>query len=130
MSKVDVSDVPTSQIRALESARDSLPEGSLRRALDIMSGDLRRGEKVVVLAETSTFTPTEAAELLGLSRTHLYKVLDSGALAFHIVGSRDRRILAGDLLAYRERMFASQRQLANALAGGTSAEDRALDEMS
>ena len=130
MPKVNVFDVPTAQIQTLESARDALPNGSLRDALSVMSNDLRRGEKVVVLGEDSTLTPAEAAGLLGLSRTHLYKVLDSGALSHHVVGERDRRILASDLLAYRDRMFESQRLTAAALAGGTSDEDRALDEMS
>lgn len=130
MSKVNVFDVPTSQIQTLEVARDALPEGKLRDALDVMSDDLRRGDSVVVLSNTATLTPAEAAGLLGLSRTHLYKILDSGALPHHVVGERDRRILASDLLAYRDRMFDAQRRTARVLSGGTTSEDLALDEMS
>ena len=33
--------------------------------------------------------------MLGISRTHLYKILDAGLLPFHIVGERDRRIFHG-----------------------------------
>lgn len=130
MAKVNVFDVPTSQIQTLENARDALPKGVLKEALKVMSEDLRRGEKVLVLGEDATLTPAEAAGMLGLSRTHLYKVLDSGALVFHVIGERDRRILATDLLAYRDRMFNAQRETARALAGGTSEDDRVLDEMS
>lgn len=130
MPKVSVSDVPTAQIKTLENARDALPSGALRDALQVISSDLRRGENVLILGESATLTPAEAAGLLGVSRTHLYKVLDSGALAHHIVGERDRRIVAGDLLAYRERTFEARRQTAAALAGGSADDDRALDEMS
>lgn len=130
MAKINVFDVPTSQIQTLESARDALPEGKLRDALEVMSEDLRRGERVVILGEAATLTPAEAAGLLGLSRTHLYKILDSGSLPHHVVGQRDRRIIVSDLLVYRDRMFDAQRRTAKVMSGGTTSDDLALDEMS
>jgi excisionase family DNA binding protein len=130
MAKVNVFDVPTSQIQTLESARDALPEGALRDALDAISVELRKGDSIVVLGKEATLTPSEAAGLLGLSRTHLYKILDSGVLRHHLVGERDRRVLASDLLAYRDLMFDAQRNTALALASGSADDDRVLDEMS
>ncbi|MEC5151689.1 helix-turn-helix domain-containing protein [Cryobacterium sp. GrIS_2_6] len=130
MTTVSVSDVSTDQLRTLESTRDQLPSGTLKSALDSMATELRRGENVLVLAEGSSVTPSEAARFLGLSRTHLYKVLDSGALPFFVVGVRDKRILGRDLVAYQSRMFHAQSQTALAFAGGSASEDAALDEMS
>lgn len=36
------------------------------------------------------FTPTTAAAALGISRTHLRHLMDSGLIAFHMVGSHHR----------------------------------------
>ena len=130
MTTITASDVTPDQLVTLNTAKDSLPDGALKQSLESISANIERGENVLVEAADATVTPSEASRLLGLSRTHLYKVLDSGALPFHTVGVRDRRILARDLFAYRDRLHAAQRHTATVFAGGTNDDDAALDEMS
>lgn len=54
---------------------------------------------MIIAGEDDAVTPNQAMRLLGVSRAHLYKV-DSGALSFTVVGSRDRRIAMADLRDY------------------------------
>ncbi|PPF64715.1 DNA-binding protein [Clavibacter michiganensis] len=128
MPKLDASSVPATEIDVLDQTSERLPAGALRVALETLSLHLRGGEDMFVLTEKSTLTPSEAAGLLGISRTHLYKVLDSGALAHHVVGSRDRRISATDLVEYRGRMFAAQKRVAESVARADDFDDLTLDE--
>jgi len=128
MPKLDASNVPTTEITILEESFDLLPEGPLRSALETLSHALRGGQDTFVVTEKEDFTPSEAAKVLGVSRTHLYKILDSGALAHHVVGARDRRIAATELMAYRARMLAMQKRHAEAAAHADDLDDLALDE--
>lgn len=128
MPKLDASSVPATEIDLLEETRDKLPDGILRSALETLSHALRGGEDMFVIKPRETLTPSEAAGLLGISRTHFYKILDSGAIPHHVVGSRDRRIAATDLLAYRARMFEAQKRLAENRAHADEADHLALDE--
>ncbi|WP_235812785.1 helix-turn-helix domain-containing protein [Pseudoclavibacter helvolus] len=120
--------MPTNEITVLEDAFLQLPEGTLRTTLENLSLALRGGQGTFVVSEKEDLTPSEAAKLLGVSRTHLYKILDSGALAHHIVGARDRRIAALDLFAYRARMLAMQKRNAEVAASTDDLDDLALDE--
>jgi excisionase family DNA binding protein len=71
---------------------------------------------VPVQAELSTY---EAAELLGVSRPFLIRLLEKEELPYRVVG-RHRRIPCEALLAYKER---TQRARAKAIAEITSADD-------
>ncbi len=128
MPKLDASSVPATEIAVLETALHQLPDGALRTTLENLSLALRGGRDTFVVSEKEDLTPSEAAKLLGVSRTHLYKILDSGALAHHIVGARDRRIAAPDLIAYRAQMLAMQKRHAEDLAHADDLDDLALDE--
>lgn len=128
MPRLDASRVPTTEIDILEETYDRLPDGPLRSTLETLSHALRGGQDAFVLTEKGTFTPSEAAKVLGVSRTHLYKILDSGALAHHVVGARDRRIAATDLVAYRARMLEVQKRMAEAAAHTEDLDDLVLDE--
>lgn len=128
MPKLDASSVPATEITVLEDAFQQLPHGALRTTLENLSLALRGGQDTFVVSEKEDLTPAEAAKMLGVSRTHLYKVLDSGALAYYVVGSRDRRIAATDVMAYRARMLEMRKSHAEAAAHMDELDDLALDE--
>lgn len=122
------SDFDTRSLRVLAEAESALPAGKVRDAIAAIRGASEGGPTVVLPAEGDCST-TEAALLLGVSRPHLYKILDSGALAYRLVGSSTRRIYVSDLLAYRERFADARRLAAQAVFDGSHVEDRALNDM-
>lgn len=128
MPTVTASKVSADELQSFDEMKESLPDGAIKEAIDVLSAGIHRGENVVVVEETQVCTPSQAATSLGLSRTHLYKILDAGALAFHIVGERDKRILVSDLVAYRDEVRGARARTAKMFAAGTSAEDAMLDE--
>ncbi len=72
--------------------------------------------KVISLVpETQEFTTQAAANLLGVSRPHLVKLLESGQIPFHKVGAH-RRIRAKDLLAFQQERNQKRRQSLDELA--------------
>lgn len=77
--------------------------GELARAFQELLALLAQGVEVWLVPRQREVTPRQAADLLGVSRQYLTRVMDAGYLPFRRVGSH-RRIAVADLLAYqRER---------------------------
>jgi excisionase family DNA binding protein len=130
MTTLSASNLRHEEITQLEQTYRALPPGMLRSTLEQVLEDLRQGENIVVLGSRQTLTPSEAARILGISRAHLCKLMDLGAVPFHIVGVRDRRIQARDLVAYRKRLHGAQQATALLFAGSDTDDDAMLDELS
>jgi excisionase family DNA binding protein len=79
--------------------------GALRTIVE----HLRAGHGVSVASLQAELTTVEAAELLNVSRPHLIKRLDGGALPFRMVGTH-RRLRLVDVLAYRDQQDAASRE--------------------
>jgi excisionase family DNA binding protein len=76
--------------------------------------NLESGRSLVLMPEERQLTTQRAAELLGMSRAYLIRLLDAGEMPYHLVG-KHRRIALRDILTY-----------AKGRAGGRKA---ALDKM-
>jgi excisionase family DNA binding protein len=129
MATLSASTLRHEEIAQLEQTYRALPPGNLRSTLEQVLEDLRQGENIVVLGSRQTLTPSEASRILGISRAHLCKLMDLGAVPFHIVGVRDRRIQARDLVAYRKRLHSTQQATAMLFAASDADDDAMLDEL-
>ena len=93
-----------------------LGEGTLRNLLLALSDSLASGCTVAL------------AKQLRMSRTHLYKLLDSGDIPSHRVG-RDRRITGRDIVAFERRRQEERRALAERFSNPEAIQRGAIDEL-
>jgi excisionase family DNA binding protein len=91
--------------------------------LRVMVHHLKAGHGVSVVPLQAELTTVEAAGLLNVSRPHLIKQLESGAIPFRMVGTH-RRVRLVDVLAYRDRQDAQAREALDELT--RQAEDLGL----
>jgi 3,4-dihydroxy 2-butanone 4-phosphate synthase/GTP cyclohydrolase II len=76
-----------------------LPPAAFRLLVDMLE-QMARGHVVALSAIEAELTTQQAAELLGVSRPHFVKMLESGALPHRKVGAH-RRVTFSDLAAFR-----------------------------
>lgn len=91
-----------------------LPTSALRLLVDIL-GELAIGNAVKVVPVHAELTSQEAADLLNVSRPHLVKMLEEGAIPFTKTG-RHRRIRVSDLMAFKQRRDEESQEAMEALA--------------
>lgn len=92
----------------------SFPDGrsvplpaSLVEVVRASAGEIAGGQSITVLPAETILTPAEAAELLGLSRPFVARLLDEGEIdSERLPGSRHRRVRLTDVLAFNERRAA------------------------
>lgn len=69
---------------------------------------LQEGKVISLVPETQELTTQAAANILGVSRPHLIKLVESGQLPFHKVGAH-RRIRMKDLIAFQQERDRNRR---------------------
>ena len=77
-------------------------------------GHLACGRAVAVVPVEAELTTQQAADLLGVSRPHLVRLLDDGRIPFVKVGTH-RRMRTADVLAYQAERQAKSRRLLDEL---------------
>jgi excisionase family DNA binding protein len=83
-------------------ARLEVPPETLRLLSQILALMARR-QTFTLYPVSSELTTKQAAEVLGVSRPYLIRVLESGAIPYRKLG-RHRRVLMKDILVYKETM--------------------------
>ncbi|MEV6852030.1 excisionase family DNA-binding protein [Actinoplanes sp. NPDC051411] len=128
MRAIDTSHVPAEQFNQLElAAAEISPE--MLDVIRALTESIRAGAEITAFEPTATLTPSEAADRLGMSRAHLYKLLDRGEVAFDRVG-RDRRIPFTEVIKFEERRQRDRRELAERFARQQQSRAAAIDELS
>ena len=84
-----------------DGKRMELP-GTVFRLLRDIARNMQLGRAIVLVPENQQLTTQRAADLLGVSRPYLIKLVDSGEIRCHRAGSH-RRIYLQDLTAYQKR---------------------------
>ena len=91
----------------------------LEHQLRDLLGELAAGESFLVLKADEELTPARAAEVLGVTRQYVDRLLEDGVLACRrLPGSSHRRLKAADVVALRdrqERMRTGRRAIAGLL---------------
>ena len=77
--------------------------------------NLQAGKAVSIVPEHQELTTQRAANILGVSRPFLVRLVEEDEIPFHMVGSH-RRIYLQDLLAYKHRRDNARREAINRLA--------------
>ncbi|MFI9506859.1 helix-turn-helix domain-containing protein [Nocardia sp. NPDC052566] len=88
-------------VGADEHDQVEVPE-SVHRVLVQVVAALREGKAVTVAPQSLTLTTQQAADLLGVSRPTVVRLIDAHEIPAERTGSR-RRVLLTDVLAYREQ---------------------------
>lgn len=96
------------------SARAALPE-ELREIITNVVAALRRGQAITLAPHALRLTTQQAADLLGVSRPTLVKLLEDGRIPYE-TPNRHRRIRLADLLAYQATRRGERRDTLRELA--------------
>lgn len=129
MKTIHTDGIPDEQIDALDKFSQTAAGPQLRDLLNTLVECIREGAELAPLdSSASELTPNQAAAQLGMSRSHLYKLLDRGEIAFHRVG-RDRRIKLRDLVEFDERRERDRRELAERFASQRQTREGAISEI-
>ena len=91
-----------------------LPTSALRLLVDILA-ELAEGNAVRVVPVHAELTTQEAADMLNVSRPHMVKLLEEGALPFHRAG-KHRRIRFSDLMQFKAQRDQASEDAMAALA--------------
>ena len=110
--------VETQQIQIFDDKnqahRVELPTSALRLLVNILA-ELAEGNAVKVVPVHAELTTQEAADMLNVSRPHLVKLLEEGALPFHRAG-KHRRVRFADLMQFKAQRDQASEDAMAALA--------------
>lgn len=102
----------------------ALPSSIFAQIIDLLA-KLGNGDAVTIVPVQAEVTTTQAAELLGMSRPFLIKLLGRGELPFHMIGTH-RKLKASDVTRYKNVRSIKRRESLNALAALSA--DLGIDE--
>ena len=91
------------------SEKIRIPLNALKLLAKILE-ETSKGRLVSIVPIATEMTTQAAAELLGCSRPHLIKLLESGEIQFTKVG-KHRRIRYEDIIKYKKELKARQKKL-------------------
>lgn len=97
------------EIIASTGERAMIP-AALRHVLLEAASTLVHGDSIKLVPLQRELSTFQAASILGVSRPHLIKLLEQGAIPYRRVGTH-RRIDLSDLLAYKEQRHTRSQEL-------------------
>lgn len=97
-----------------QAHRVELPTSALRLLVDILA-ELAEGNAVKVVPVHAELMTQEAADMLNVSRPHVVKLLEEGALPFHKAG-KHRCIRFADLMRFKAQRDQASEDAMAALA--------------
>ena len=86
-----------------------VPARALKLLVEILKAT-SEGKSISVVPFATEMTTEAASELLGCSRPHIVKLVDSGKIPHTLVG-RHRRVMFDDVMNYKREMKEKQKKL-------------------
>ncbi len=103
------------RVRIPETDEDiTLPAPAVRLLVELLS-ELAEGNAVTLVPIHTELSTQQAADLIGVSRPFLVKLMEEGKLPFRKVGTH-RRILFKDLMAYKRQIDKKRLEMLDELA--------------
>jgi excisionase family DNA binding protein len=100
---------PMTEIEIEETKQKlQIPSSALTLLNEILKA-MSQGKPISIVPVTTAISTQKAAELLGCSRPHLVKLLETGELDFFKVG-KHRRIKFEDVINYKQKIKAEQKR--------------------
>ena len=109
-----LADTQAAQQQLEQLSNAALPP-RLAELMTSLLSQIAEGKAVQLTAVETEVSTQQAAELLGVSRPYLVKMLEEGALPYRKVGPR-RRLHLEDVMAYKARLDAQRQRALAALA--------------
>jgi excisionase family DNA binding protein len=91
---------PVARLVAPDGSEVEIPASAFA-ALRTVVRDMAQGLTITLVPHDKELTTKEAADILGVSRPFLVRLLDRGEIPYHRVGTH-RRLRVEDILGYRE----------------------------
>ncbi len=98
---------------ASDEVEVTLPGEALHLLIRVLT-HMANGHAVTVLPIQAELTTQQAADLIGVSRPYLVRLLEDGKIPFHKVGTH-RRVRAVDVLDYKAKRRGESKQLLDEL---------------
>jgi excisionase family DNA binding protein len=111
--------VDQEDLRSLAATVDRMSPGPLSEAMAGVVRSLTEGGDVLVGPVGVDLSPADVAALLGVSRPHVYALIERGALPAHRVGTH-WRLNVQDVHAYARQRDEGRRWLAESFAKATT----------
>jgi excisionase family DNA binding protein len=119
--------VPVAELRSPEGRSTPIPDEVYEVLRDVVEA-LSQGQAITVAPHDQTLTTQEAADLLGISRPTLVKLLERGEIP-HTQPGRHRRVKLADVLSFRQRRQLAAEQGLNELVELSEEADLYRDEV-
>jgi excisionase family DNA binding protein len=108
-----------------DGTRVALPDEVYRVLREVVE-TLSQGLAITIAPHNTQLTTQEAADLLGISRPTLVRLLEDGEISFELRG-RHRRVMLADVVDYQQRVKTKRRTALDEMTR-TAAEDGSYDE--
>lgn len=102
---------------------------SLHEVLKVAVDALRRGQSVSIVSKDREISTQVAAEILGVSRPTVVKLIDSGELPAQVPGLSRRKLRLVDVLAYRDTLSGRRNAYLDAIAAYDDVDAGDLEEL-
>jgi excisionase family DNA binding protein len=94
--------------------KEDLPKSVYKLLRDVLA-TMHEGRALVILPQMEELTTQKAADILGVSRQFLVRLLDDGKVEFHRTGTH-RRIYLKDVLEYKRLRDAPRQKIIREIA--------------